>query len=82
MTSFKELSKDKCTIKISLKEGTGAVTRSVAPPPYEQVLPLSSPYFKMFLEKFMSSHPLKNQILGTLHFSFLLSGKELSIFNA
>ena len=33
-----------CTIRIFLQ----------APPPYEQLLPLPTPYFKMFLKKFLS----------------------------
>ena len=39
-----------CRIKI-FRGGAGVVTPSKPPPPYEQLLSLPTPYFKMFLER-------------------------------
>ena len=45
-----------CTIKIF--RGAGVVIPSKPPPPYEQLLPLPTPYFKKFLERSLSDpHP-------------------------
>ena len=46
----------KCMIKIF--RGARVVTRSKPPPPYEQLLPLPTPCFKMFLERSLNDpHP-------------------------
>ena len=46
----------KCMIKIFW--GAGVVTPSKPPPPYEQLLPLPTPCFKMFLERSLNDpHP-------------------------
>ena len=43
---------------VQLKFFWGVMTSSRTPPPYEQLLPLPTPYFKMFLEIFLNdSHP-------------------------
>ena len=44
-----------CMIKIF--RGAGMVTPSKPPPPYEQLLPLPTPYFKMFLERSLNDTP-------------------------
>ena len=44
-----------CMIKIFW--GAGVVTPSKPPPPYEQLLPLPTPYFKMFLERSLNDPP-------------------------
>ena len=36
---------------IKIFRGAGVVTPSKPPPPYEQLLPLTTPCFKMFLER-------------------------------
>ena len=36
---------------INIFRGAGVVTPSKPPPPYEQILPLPNPCFKMFLER-------------------------------
>ena len=43
-------------IKI-FRGGAGVVTPSKPPPPYEQLLPLPIPYFKMFLERSLNDPP-------------------------
>ena len=45
----------KCIIKIF--RVAGVVTPSKPPPPYEQLLPLPTPYFKMFLERSLNDPP-------------------------
>ena len=48
-----------CMIKI-LREGAGVVIPLKPPPPYEQLLPLQSLCFKIFLERFLNDphhHP-------------------------
>ena len=43
---------------IFLGRGAGMVTPSILPPPYKQLLRLPTPYFKMFLERFLNdTHP-------------------------
>ena len=49
-------SKKWCTIKIFFK-GAGVVTLSLPPSPYEQFLPLPTPYFKICLERFFNDPP-------------------------
>ena len=44
-----------CMIKIF--QGAGVVTPSKPPPPYEQLLPLPTPCFKMFLERSLNDPP-------------------------
>ena len=44
-----------CMIKIFW--GAGVVTPSKPPPPYEQLLPLPTLYFKMFLERSLNDPP-------------------------
>ena len=46
----------RCMIKI-FRGGAGVVTPSKPPPPYEQLLPLPTPYFKMFLERSLNDSP-------------------------
>ena len=45
-----------CMIKI-FWGGAGVVTPSKPPPPYEQLLPLPTPCFKMFLERSLNDPP-------------------------
>ena len=42
---------------IKIFRGAGVVTPSKPPPPYEQLLPLPTPYFKMFLERSLNDPP-------------------------
>ena len=45
-----------CMIKI-FRGWAGVVTPSKPPPPYKQLLPLPTPYFKMFLERSLNDPP-------------------------
>ena len=51
----KRVRSNKCMIKIF--RGAGVVTPSKPPPPYEQLLPLPTPCFKMFLERSLNDPP-------------------------
>ena len=42
---------------IKIFRGAGMVTPSKPPPPYEQLLPLPTPCFKMFLERSLNDPP-------------------------
>ena len=42
---------------IKIFGGAGVVTPSKSPPPYEQLLPLPTPCFKMFLERSLNDPP-------------------------
>ena len=42
---------------IKIFQGAGVVTPSKPPPPYEQLLPLPTPCFKMFLERSLNDPP-------------------------
>ena len=54
-----------CMIKIFW--GAGVVTPSKPPHPYEQLLPLPTPYFKMFLERSLNDPHPQNQTSSTFH---------------
>ena len=43
---------------IKIFRGAGVVTPSKPPPPYEQLLPLPTPCFKMFLERSLNDPPV------------------------
>ena len=54
---------------IKIFRGAGVVTPLKPPPPYEQLLPLPTPYFKMFWERSLndsSTTPLQASFAATL----------------
>ena len=45
------------SVRLKFSGGAGVVTPSKPPPPYEQLLPLPTPYFKKFLERSLNDPP-------------------------
>ena len=46
------------SVRLKFSRGAGVVTPSKPPPPYEQLFPLPTPYFKKFLERSLNDpHP-------------------------